>query len=41
VGRLSELTGAQAYGSGAHRVRFYEQREIRKVDGLTIVGVLR
>ena len=41
IGRLSELTGARAYGGAYGRVRFYRKDEINTVDGVRFVGVVR
>jgi hypothetical protein len=41
VGRLTELTGARAYGGAYGRMRFYNRDEIRMIDGVRVVGVSR
>jgi hypothetical protein len=39
AGRLSELTGARAYGGAIGRVRFYTSEEMKGIGGVRIVSV--
>jgi hypothetical protein len=41
VGRLSEIVGVRADGSGGGNVRFHPEDQCRIIDGVTIVGVVR